>query len=208
MAWTASSSTGALVAAGSLQPEFIPLNLYPCNWDSAPLTGTVLGNASRSRTLSWIVSCWRIVVWNPFDIKTMASFVNTKEGIWKLILKKHTHTHITMIPALGTIIISKQANSITENQTKERERRGRRRRRKWWNLEIEEERGTRSWDNDLICCRSDNALKSHTELQRGVVAQDLQYQNRNEFKINLSWMGRRDLDDDSARASNKRMLVT
>jgi hypothetical protein len=35
-----------------------------------------------------------------------------------------------MIPALGTIIISKQANSITENQTKERERRGRRRRRK------------------------------------------------------------------------------
>jgi hypothetical protein len=23
----------------------------------------------------------------------MASFVNTEEGIWKLILKKHTHTH-------------------------------------------------------------------------------------------------------------------
>ncbi len=53
-------------------------------------------------------------------------------------------------------------------------------------MEIDEERGTRSWDNDLICCRSDNALKSHTELQRGVVALDLQYQNRNEFKINLS----------------------
>jgi hypothetical protein len=120
----------------------------------------------------------------------MASFVNRQEGFWKLILKKntHAHTHIIMVPALGTIIISKQAtNTVTENQTKEREKWGRTRtRRKRWNLEIDEERGTRSWDNDLICCRSDNALKSHTELQRGVVALDLQYQNRNEFKINLS----------------------
>jgi hypothetical protein len=74
-------------------------------------------------------------------------------------------------------------------------------------LEIEQERGTRSWDNDLICCRSDNALKFYTELQRGVVAQDLQYQNRNEFNINLSWMGRKDLHDDNARARNKRMMV-
>jgi hypothetical protein len=54
----------------------------------------------------------------------MASFVNRQEGFWKLILKKntHAHTHIIMVPALGTIIISKQAtNTVTENQTKERE---------------------------------------------------------------------------------------
>jgi hypothetical protein len=67
-----------------------------------------------------------------------------------------------MIPALGTIIISKQANTITENQTKERERERER--------DGEGGGGGGGGGNDGIWKSKKNVVQDHGTMTESVVA--------------------------------------